>query len=440
MRDLLLIGIVLLFSLIAMRRPAVGVLTFVCFGLLNPQSMTWGIGRTFPLAQCVALGTIVGTVITSEPKKLPRQREIVIFFALWGMFLFSTIFAFAPDRAVEKLIYVSKIFLMVFFTLILINSERRLLFLMRTIALSLGFFGAKAGLFVILSGGNFIVWGPEGSFLEANNAIGLALSMNVALLFYLAKMESHAWLRRVMRVMFVLSYPAVVCTFSRGAWLGLVGVTALLIVKTRYKVAAIMAACLLAIVLLPLLPERVVSRYDDLRNYQEEGSAQSRFWNWEFCSRVGLAHPLYGGGFDYYSLEAYAVYFPEFLERYPGKQWSCHSAWFTVFGEHGFLGLFLWVSLLGSCFLSLRSLRHYGKAHPEAANVVLYADMLQASLVAYAIVGTFYDAAYFDLFYYLMAAICILKERIRERETLEAQLIAGEKIVGHAPTVAPSAA
>jgi hypothetical protein len=133
---------------------------------------------------------------------------------------------------------------------------------------------------------------------------------------------------------------------------------------------------------------------------------------------VGLANPLVGGGFDYYSKEIYEKYFPEFLERWPGKVWSCHSIWYTIFSEHGFLSFFLWIGLLISCFFSLRQMRFYGQIHSEITWITYCRDMLQTALVAFLVVGTFLDAAYFDLFYYFVGIIIILKE-IMHRLTIE---------------------
>jgi putative inorganic carbon (HCO3(-)) transporter len=413
MRDILLIGAVLCCSLLALGRPVLGILLFIGLGLGGPQSMTWGVGRTFPLGQLAALGTIGGYVFWSETKKFPRQRELFLLLALWGTFGFSTLFAIYPDKAVERLVYVSKVLLMVFLSTALINTERRVHLLVRVMALSLGFYGLKTGIFAITTGGNLMVYGPEGTFLEANNAIGLALAMNVPLLVYLLKIERHPWLRRLIIAMIGFSYPAVICTFSRGAWIGLAVATALIMLKSRHKVFTIVAAGILVFLLIPLLPERVVNRYDDLTNYQEESSAQSRFWNWEFCSRVALANPLHGGGFDFNSLEMYAIYYPEFLERWPGKVWGCHSSWFTVFGEHGFPGIIVFFALLGSCFLSVRQIRSLALTHKEASWSLPYTEMLQATLIVFIVVGSFYDAAYFDFFYQLVAVIIILKERLR---------------------------
>jgi len=418
MRDLLVIGVVVICSFIALRRPVFGLLTFVCLGFLNPQSMTWTIGRTFPLSQLVGIGTIVGYLFWSEPKRFPLQRESFLLLALWGMFAVSTLFAIYPDRALDRFMHVSKILLMVFLSMSLINTEQRLHFLLRVIALSLGFYGLKGGIFTILTAGKYMVWGPDNSFLAANNAIGLALAMNIPLLFYFLKIETRPWLRWIIRAMLVFSYPAVVATYSRGAWLGLAIVTALIVLRSKHKLLLGAAAAILMIMILPVLPQflpqRVLDRYDILVNYEEDSSAQTRLWSWEFCKRVGLAHPLVGGGFDFNSTELGEIEYPEFDEQWGAERvWSCHSMWFTIFGEHGFPGIILWAGLMGSYLFSLRQMRSYGRVHAELSWVIHYADMLQAALVAFMVVGTFLDAAYFDMFYYLVAILVIIKERIR---------------------------
>lgn len=422
MRDLILIAIVLTCSLVALRRPVFGLLTFVWLGFFNPQTMMWGIGRTFRHSLIVSLTLIVGYLFWSEPKRIPRQRESILLLAMWVLFGFTTFLAFRPDLAMDRFVYVSKILLMMFLATSLINTDERLHLFLRVIALSLGFYALKGGIFSILKGGNYIVWGPEDTFLWTNNSIGLALDMNIPILLYLLKVETNKWIRRIMKVMLVLSYPAIIFTFSRGAWLGLAFVTAVMILSSKKKFMVAAAGGLAGIVLLPLLiqfaPQRLVDRYDAFVNYKEEASAQSRFLAWELCGRVGLRHPFNGGGFDFYSDDIYADYIPESMDEWyaewgvSARAWSCHSIWLTILGEHGVIGLILWLGLLGSCFLSLRGLRAYGRAHPERAWVGDCAGAIQTSLGAFLIVGTFLDAAYFDMFYYLVAVIIIVKEKI----------------------------
>src|SRR5262249_42577515 len=146
------------------------------------------------------------------------------------------------------------------------------------------------------------------------------------------------------------SYPAIVCTYSRGAWIGAGVATLLSVLRSQKKVTAIAFATSVTILLVGILPhiapDRLIRRYDDFVDYNEENSAQSLFWNLEFCKRVGFANPVTGGGFDYYTLEAYAKYYPEFQERWPGKVWACHSIWLTVFSEQGVIGFAIWLLLI----------------------------------------------------------------------------------------------
>jgi probable O-glycosylation ligase (exosortase A-associated) len=342
---------------------------------------------------------------------------------LWAIFGFSTLFAIYPDKSFDRLIYVSKILLMVFLSTSLINTEQRLNLLLHVIALSLGFYALKGGIFSIATGGNYLVYGPEGSFFEGNNGIGMALAMNVPLLFYLSKMESHPWLRWLIKTMLIMSYPAIIFTYSRGAWLGLLIVTALIVLRSKHKFSLMIGWGILGVIVLSVFmqffPQKLVDRYNSLVNYAEDPSAQSRFWNWEFCKRVGLAKPWTGGGFDFSSLDTYAIYYPEFLERWPGKVWSCHSIWFTMLGEHGFPGLLLWFSLIASSFWSIRQIRLFGRTNENALWIMHYADMVRTALLAFMVLGTFVDIAYFDIFYYLVGIIIILKERM-DRVSVEA--------------------
>ena len=420
MRDIILIGIVIVTALVAIKRPVFGILAFLCFGIISPQSMVWEYGRGFPLAMLTAIGTILGLLFWREPKSLPKHREVFLLMALWLSFAISTPLAIYPEEAFDRLVHVSKILLMVFITMMIINNETRLQLMIKTIGLSLGALGFKGGIFALVTAGSLMVFGPDLGFLSSNNMIGLALAMNVPLLVYLLRRESHPYLRWLIRGMIVLTYPAVVCTFSRGAWIGLAAATALIVLKGKRKFLMVTVLALVTVLAIPYLPDRVNNRYDDLKNYQEESSAVSRLWNWEFCKRVGFAHPLHGGGFNFYSLESYARYYPEFLERWPGKVWTCHSTWMTILGEHGILAFLLWISLLLSALFSLRRLVTLARDRPDREWAVAFAKCLQIAIVTYLIVATFVDAGYFDMFYELLASIVIAKEILRREITQEA--------------------
>ena len=432
MRDIVLIIVICLSAVWAIRNPVFGMLAFVCVAFLNPQSFTWGIGTTFPVALLPAVGTLIGYAISTEPKKIPFRRESALLLAFWVMFGISTIFALYPDRALARFVEMSKVLLMVFLSTSILNTQNRLHQLMRVIGLSLGMFALKGGLFVIVSGGGQRVFGPDHTFLAGANPLGMALAMNVPILIYLLKTETIPWLRRLVMVMLGLSYPTVICTYSRGAWLALAATTAFYVWKSRRRFQIILLSTVFGVVFLPLvvvlLPEKLTNKFDELVNYDTDQSSISRFWNWEFCTRAGLAHPFNGAGSDFYSEYAYAKYYPEFLERWPGKVWSCHSMWFTIFGEHGFPGFIIWIALIASCFMSFRQLTIYGRGHPELAWIINYADALKPSFVAFVVGGSFFDGAYFDMFFQLIAVVVILKERVNDFAAVNPAVPAGSDV------------
>lgn len=419
-RDLLLLLVTAWCCGMALRRPDIGMVSYIGYSLFGPHSFTWNLAKSFPHVQVIALCTFVGYLLSSERKRIPLQRETVIMALLWVTFGFSTLLAMSPERAIQPFVLISKILLMIFLSLSIINTEQRIHLLLRVLALSIGLHALRAGSFVLRTGGNSMVWGPVHTFLEANNSFGLALVMNLPFLYYLAKLESNVWLRWLMRVMLIMTYPTVVATFSRAAWIGLVVVTAIFMLKSKYKplgVALLITASLAAPVVLPLLiSQRMADRYGTLSNLDEDGSTQSRFWSWEFCKRVGVDRPLSGAGFHFYSLDAYAQYYPEFLERFPGQVWSCHSTWLSIFAEHGTLAFLLWVGLLWSCFASLGQVRHYAMRHEQMTNFVQWAELLRTALYAFAIVGTFVDFAYYEVFYQVVAIVILLKDQIRQRD------------------------
>jgi probable O-glycosylation ligase (exosortase A-associated) len=416
MSDMALLALTGLFTLVALRSPLVGILAFVGLSILGPHSLTWGMARTFPHSQAVGLATIVGLLLSSEAKHFPREREARLALALWALFAVSTFFALEPALALDKLIFVSKLFLMLFLCTAIVNTPERLHMLARVVALSLGFHGAKLGLFVLATGFQQKAYGPEETYLFQENAIGIALAANLPLLVYLFRVERARWLRLTVGAMFLLAYPAVMGTFSRGAWVSLAAVSVLLVMRSRRRILVIPLVLAVAVGWFiwqdQFVSDRLAARWDTLVNFQEDSSAQSRFWNWEFCRRVGLARP-FGGGFDLYSTEAYLRFYPEFAIRWPGKVWVCHSMWMEFLAEHGALGFLFGVGLIVSCLLSLRRLSREAWERTQT-RVGELAPMLGAAFVAFMTGGTFLDVAYHELLYQLIAMVIIAKALWRQ--------------------------
>src|SRR6185312_15427124 len=108
-------------------------------------------------------------------------------------------------------------------------------------------------------------------------------------------------------------------------------------------------------------------------------------------------YPVTGGG-----LEAYpdVVVFRHYqTEEMPGGRESegPHSIYFQVLGEQGFVGLGLFIFLLGSCLFSLHRVRRQARRISRRHWAIPYTRMFEISIAAFVISGAFLGRAYFDL-------------------------------------------
>jgi putative inorganic carbon (HCO3(-)) transporter len=399
---------------ICLARPWIGMLMWAWLGYMNPHRLTWHFSYTMPYAIMVAVPTLVGLLFTKDRKPIPWVRETYLLSALWLLFTLSTVFALYPGDAWVRLYFVSKILLFTYVPLLLLQDRKRLKWFLLVIALSIGFYGLKGGIWSIGKGGAGTVEMPDDTMFGGTNGAALALNMVLPMLLYLAREEENRWLRRLLWATFVFSILAVLFTYSRGGLLGLCAVLLFLAAKSGKLVRATIALAAAYVFVMSFAPPQWFERMGTIRTYEEDSSARARLDAWYMAYRLALDRPLLGGGFD-------SIGQPEVVNRYlPGREGrgfevSAHSIYFTLMGEHGFLGLGLFLTLVVSSVFTLRGLR---RAKRRPSWVRSYSNMLEVSLVAYLVNGAFLSAAYVDLFYHIVACTILLKV-LADRETKE---------------------
>jgi probable O-glycosylation ligase (exosortase A-associated) len=409
MRDYLFIGFIIANLPIGFIRPYYGMLVYTWLSYMYPQSFTWSIAQSFPAAKLSAIATVAGTLITQAGETAALlQREIIMMVLFWCTMTISSIDPLTPAYAWIKWQDVSKIIIMGLLAATLLTSYQRVRWFLLLIGLSLGFYGFKGGIFSFVTGGEFIVWGPENSILRANNAIGLALNMCLPILWYLAHGE-RGYLRIVLYVMFFASIPSIMFTYSRASGLVTLPVVLLAIMlkgRTRWLlVCVLLLATLLAI---PYVPKRWWDRQQTTFTYESDQSAMSRIDNWRFCWRVALARPVTGAGFGFYTRDTFAKYAPEFLLRY-GKGPDSHSIYLGVLAAHGFPGLITFLSMIALCLFSCRRMERVARHRSDLTWLANYSSMIQISLLALLVNGAFVNMEYFDLLYHFVGVVASLK-------------------------------
>ena len=411
MRDIALTLIFMGILPFVFTRPYIGIYLWTWLSLMNPHRLTYGFAFTFPFAQIVAIATLGAMLASKEPKQLPWTRETVVMliFILW--MLLTTFFSMYPDLAWEQWGKVWKIMLMVYVTMMLINTREKLDWLIWVIVVSLGLYGVKGGIFTILTGGAFRVQGPLGSFISGNNEMGLALIMIIPLMRYLHLQARHVWIKNGLMAAMVLTGIAAIGTQSRGALVGMAVMGVFLALKSRNRLFLLLAMTIVAGAVVKIMPQEWHDRMASIKNYEEDESAQGRLNAWETAFNVAR-HRVTGGGYEAFQPGLYYLYGDHSRKL---SSTDAHSIYFEIMGEHGFIGFGLFILLAWFTWNTGSRIRRLARRTPETAWGYDMASMLQVSLMGYASGGAFLGLAYFDLYYTLIAVMVICSLLVREQ-------------------------
>ncbi len=407
MRDIALSIILFACIPVALARPFVGAVVFAWLSLMNPHRLTWGFAYDIPWAQMVAIATLIGLVFATDRQVFDSVRRMRLLIAYLAWTAITTMFALSETAALPKLIEFAKIQLMCLVTLALLSNWRRVEVLTIVATLSVAFFGIKGGVFTVLTGGAFRVWGPPGSVIADNNQLAAALVMTMPLLFWLRQRTRNPWYRWAFLGCIALSGISILGSHSRGAFVAVVAMGLFLVLRSSRRFEALIAVFVGAGLAIVLMPAEYWARIASIGAYEQDASTMGRFEMWKTALNVANAR-ITGGGFDMYVGSAVG-------EFAAGQVRSSHSIYFQALGEHGWPGLVLFLSFgLSVWFTAGRLIRRLPPGE-ENDSVVFLMRMSQVALVGFGVGGAFVNIGYWDYPYYL-SVIVFACARLKERE------------------------
>jgi probable O-glycosylation ligase (exosortase A-associated) len=409
MRDL--IGLLLVAAIVvyALRQPWFGAVMSVWISLMSPHvQFGWHIAG-WPVAQAVAIATLIGWLATKDRENPFEGAPVFWLLAFWVWICITLPFSFNLADSAWLWERSMKIFLLVLMTLALVNTRKKLDWLLVTIVVSLGFYGVKGGIFTVLTGGNFRVWGP-GGFVEGNNELALALVMLLPMVRYLHIQTTNRWARYAALGTLLLLPLTILGSHSRGAFLALGAMAVFLWLKNDRKLVNGVVLVAVGVAALAFMPEQWWARMETIETYETDGSALGRINAWWNAWNLAKDN-FFGGGFAIYNLQVFGRYAPA-----PDQVNAAHSIYFQVLGEHGFVGLFLFMGIGAATWLSARKLIKAGSAGPAFKWAADLGAMMQVSMVGFAVGGAFLSLAYFDLPYYQMATVVIALRLVRRQQ------------------------
>lgn len=429
MRDPVLLLLLLGACLWTLRRPWVGAITWTVVSLGSPHVAFGWSAADWPVATAVAVCTLVGILLTTDRDNPFASPAPVAVLALMIWFCITLPFSFDLELSLPLWERSMKIFLMLFVTMALLNTRKKLDVFIWSMAISIGYFGVKGGVFTLVTGGNYRIWGP-GGFIGGNNELALALIMTIPMMRYLQLQSPSKWIRRGLVCAMALAAIAAIGTYSRGALLGMASMLLFFVWRSDRKLVWGISILLFAVLLLPLMPDTWWERMDTIRTYGEDNSAQGRLTAWAMAWNLARDR-LIGGGFMVALPSVYAIYAPEATTSL-----VAHSIYFQLMGEHGFIGLFVFLLVGVLTWVDAAELRRTYAGHADLKWAADLGSMMQVSMIGFAVTGAFLSMAYFDLPYNVMA-VSSLALRIARREAAKgsaAGQVQSAQSPGHEPS------
>jgi probable O-glycosylation ligase (exosortase A-associated) len=409
MRDIAVVAIVVICALIALRRPWVGVMLWTWLSIMNPHRFTYGFAYDAPLAALAAVSTMVGFLVTKE-KSSPFKGSPVAWLAVFMAWMtLSWLAGMDVEDDYPQWTKVMKIDLMIIVGMALLHSKLHIMTLAWVCAGSVALLGIKGGIFTVATGGGYRVWGPPGSFIADNNEFALSIVMTIPLLRFAQLQMRQGWPRHAMTLGMLLCAASALGSQSRGALLAISAMMLMLWWRGRSRVLGGIFMAVAAVALVAFMPESWSERMSTIQEYGEDRSALGRISAWWTAWGIAKSH-LAGVGFNPARPELFMLYSP-----YPDYVHAAHSIYFQVMGNHGFIGLFIFLGLFGSSYVWAAKLRKECGVDPRARWCGELGAMVQVSLVGYAVGGAFLSLAYFDLPYNIMMMVVLARVWVRER-------------------------
>ena len=397
--------------------PFIALLVFTFVLLISPQSI-------FPVLKPLRIAWLAaaaaGTMLIFDrfrsggPWLVPgRETKAALCLAGWSV---ATVpFSYWPGGSVDTLLQLYFKTLTIFWLLSLtVNAPQRLqsvawaLSLMAIPMACTGISNYLSGEFIEGGAGNRIL-GYEGALTENPNDLALMLNLIIPFAIALLWVHRSPFSRLLLLAVIGLSVAAIVVTLSRGGFVTMAALWFFYMWKLgrRGKAGWPLAALLVALFCMPLLPHGYISRLGTITNIEtdETFSAQGRWEGMAAGARFVTQHPLLGDGIGMNMLA---------LNDMLGPRWSVvHNAYLEYAMDLGLPGLTLYLALLLGAIRSAGLVCERSAGIPTLRDLFFLGEGLQASLVAFA-VGAFFAPVGYHFYFYYLAGLAVGARHICE--------------------------
>lgn len=430
MRDLMMFAVMLGMVPMALVNGFVAFLLWVYTNLLAPHVYLYGFMEKFRYAfvfAALALGALALGRLKDRGRFLVDKSTVLLMLFI-GHAIVSSILAWNTNPMVDfRLEYFIKGMALALAAPFFLNSRWRIHLTVLIVVAGLGFHGIVDGLKMITSGGAHIIYGVPRSTLSDNNLYALGMVMLLPLTLYMAKYSVHHWVRWGFLATFGLCVLTVLGSNSRGGFLALAILGVWYWLTSPRKLLSTVFVAIVAMGVVQFAPDRWFDRIETIKEADQDSSFLGRVAAWKVSINIANDNPFFGAGFDATQVgpiwEQYK-YAPNLIDISIPKEMTfkaAHSNVFQVMGDLGYLGLFIFLALVGSAFVTRWQIKALARRSSQDTTwAVDLATAINLSLVAFMAGGAGVSLAYFELAHLEIVMLCVIRRLLAEQQNAQA--------------------
>jgi probable O-glycosylation ligase (exosortase A-associated) len=394
--------------------PLWGIAVYYMYAVLRPQFIWEWVPDTMGIkiqdvqwSFFIAIGTLlatglwrIGLLYPSAAIKTPwygrpgftRTHYLFFAFVFWISVTFVT--AISHEQAFQPFVEYIKIFLMFICATQILRTIRELWVIYFVVLGSAVYAAYEINLYYFVDVVMYLQQRGYGGL--DNNGAALIVAMAVPLAYFAWEASRH-WTRWGFLMVIPVLVHALMLSFSRGGMLSLIVAGGPIWLRTRHKVFLSIVYFVLGLFVLATAGKELQERFFSISKQDADESAQSRWTTWSIAIRMANERPLFGMGIRNSNLFTF-----KYGADIEGR--SIHSQYLQTAADSGWVGLALYLGLLGSMFMGLREVRRFLRKYNdvESQKVKSMAAGLECALLLFCFGAIFLSLEHFEMPYILI--------------------------------------
>ena len=408
MTSLLLFVLLIVAMPLGLRYPLIAAVVYIWLSTAYPHAGALGMyDQSWVLIAAIVL---VLSILFNRPREFSLRSPIIVvvgIFFLWTM-LTTAIGPLYPEIARGLAFEFAKVFAAFLLVSSLMNTRTNLNYFSWVLIFAAGSTAISGMLQLVLTGGSSMVMGPPGSPYFPNNEA--ARVIGVSALPFAVFQGFHANSKLMRWIAFGIaaaSVLAIIGTSSRGAFVALVALLGYWWIISKRKIlmsiVGVMGIVAVALLMTGANQDRFVDRVESIQDRKADNSYLGRVFAWQYAENLAAENPILGGGFG--------AFRGAVMDN--GRWKDAHSAYYEALGEHGYVGLGLYLLVLVTGGVVAVRLRRKFSRNKDFYWERDLAIATQLSLVFFVVGAITGSSTYGEYLFFTLAMISGLSVRAR---------------------------